>query len=49
MPSITKPGIKDIQNNPDIPGHICNVCATKYRLAEAKTRCEKWHEYSAAE
>jgi transcription initiation factor IIE alpha subunit len=44
MPNITKPGIKDIQNNSDAPGYICDICSVKYRLEEAKLRCQRWHE-----
>ena len=43
MTNVTKPGIKDLEINEDIVGFVCNVCNLKYRLREAKIRCERWH------
>lgn len=43
MPNVTKPGIKDLETDENSVGYVCDVCDLKYRLREAKIRCEKWH------
>jgi hypothetical protein len=42
--SYSKPGIKELQTNDNVPGYVCLVCSLKYRFSEGKRRCETWHE-----